>query len=150
MMENFQFWKRAFFISLSFNLAVILTFVIYTFVVPGSQKPETSSAFQLTPSQAKKIGQIKLEMDRELKPHRQALIEKRLRVWELTFNPGIDSLSIQQEFDSLIQNEMALKRIRYRYWIKENLLLTPEQRKKKFEQAYRKLKEHYRENYSSQ
>lgn len=141
-MNNLQ--KKYLYISLAFNIIVILTFIFFSFIYPHLQSRKIASDTRLihllSPSQKEALDSLKKSFQKSEYPYKIKNIELRLRLWEELMNYQIDSQRVNQAINELIEGENAYKIIHYQHYLQEKYLLTPEQRIEYLEPIYRRLK----------
>jgi hypothetical protein len=144
-----KMYKKYFYISLTFNLVVLITFLFFTFLYPEFQKENKSSGTHLkdplSSEQRQAIDSLNLYYSIFEKPLRTRNIEMRLKLWKLLMEEFPDTVMIHNTLAQLKKGENELKDIRYEHFLKEKYILTRIQRTEKLQPAYNRLKK-YLEN----
>jgi len=140
---DFNVWKKYFYISLIFNIIVIGTFLIFSFLVPSESLPEVKAKkiykHPLTPAQKKKLDNLYAQQRNELIPIQVRSTEKRLRFWKALMAENPDSTQLLSILQSLRVEEQQVREIRNRYYLRRKLVLTPEQRQEQILPIYQKM-----------
>ncbi len=144
-MGNGNIWKRYFLVSLIFNLAVLGTFLFFTVksVLNDHQK---EYRYPLSETQQTELNHLDSTMNREVFPVRMDVIKTRLELWDGLMDANLDTGLVEQRMNELIDSEINLKMLRYRYYLQEKFLLTPEQRRERLQRPYQNLKKYYLEH----
>lgn len=137
-------WKKYFYISLIFNIIVIGTFLIFTFLVPSGsssgEKEKKVVKHPLTLNQEKRLDDLYSRQKMEILPFQVRSTEKRLRFWKALMVENPDSARLLAMLQSLRDEEQHMREIRNRYYLQRKLVLTPEQRREQILPIYQKMK----------
>ncbi len=146
-MKNMQ--KKYLYISLSFNIVVVLTFIFFTFIYPHFHLKKVASDTRLrdmlSQPQIQALDSLKQAFQISEYPLKIKNIELRLRLWEELMNNPIDSHRVNLAIANLIEGENAYKIIHYQHYLQEKYLLTPEQRVKYIKPIHGRLKTYLEE-----
>lgn len=138
------FQKKYLYISLTFNIIIIITFILFTFIYPHFHSKKTTSDERLkqmlSQTQTEALDSLKKIYQKSEYPYKIKNIELRLRLWEELMNNPIDSQRVNQAINNLIEGEHAYKIIHYQHYLQEKYLLTPEQRIEYIKPIYGRLK----------
>ncbi len=141
--------KKYLYISLSFNIIVILTFIFFTFIYPHFQPKKVTGDIRLremlSPDQQKALDSLHRVFQESEYPLKIKNIQLRLRLWEELMKNPIDSHSVNQAINDLIEGENVYKVIHYQHYLQEKYLLTPEQRIEYIKPIYGRLKTYLNE-----
>ncbi len=134
-MEPNNKWKKLFFVSFIFNLVVIFSFVVFSFIVPAKKKnvSRAYSAFQaqLTPEQRAALDQLQQEYKVKIDSLWKEVRKNRVKFWKALLDTPTDSTKINQLIREIINDEVKVKEQAYRHILRQMKVLTPEQRRKR-------------------
>ncbi len=136
--------KKYLYLSLAFNVVVILTFIFFSFISPliPSKKANTDRKFKESLSDTQKHYRDSLSNEFSQAEYHLRIrnIENRLRLWELLMEDSLHKLEIDSVMNNLEAGENRIKTLRYEMYLQEKYILTAEQRRERLWNTYLRLK----------
>ncbi len=145
-MNQNNMYKKYFFISLTFNLVVLVIFLFFTFLLPGIQAEKKNNGngkrVPLTNEQQLAIDSLNSYYNALEQPLRTQNIETRLKLWKLLMEEFPDTALLNTTMQQLKNGENELKDIRYQHYLKDKYILNQSQRIEKLQPVYDRLKKY--------
>ncbi len=124
-------WKWLFFVSLFFNLSVLFSFVVFQTLDRAASGSSKAYHFPLSQEQKQAIQAIRRAYRVNAQPIRAELKHTRQVLWQTLTQAQPDSTVLDSLKKRIVELDYTLRQYIYHYYIREMLVLTPQQRQER-------------------